>query len=196
MPDVFVFCDECNGKRYNEETLGVFYKRRSIADVLEMTVAEACEFFKEHPGIFKALATLNDIGLGYLALGQPSNTLSGGESQRLKLAEELGKSAARDTLYVLDEPTTGLHLADVQPLMEVLHRLVDQGNTVIIIEHNMEVIRQADYILDLGPEGGDRGGRVVAGGPPAALVEKDMDSFTIQYLKRYLSSRHPSGAAN
>ena len=154
--------------------------------MLDMTVSEACIFFRDHPAIARALGMLQDIGLGYLTLGQPSNTLSGGESQRLKLAEELSKGTARDTLYLLDEPTTGLHLADIQSLMEVIHRLVDQGNTVVIIEHNMEVIRQADYILDLGPEGGEQGGYVVVAGSPSTLAKNGVDSFTVQYLKRYL----------
>lgn len=192
LPDVFIPCDECNGRRYNDETLSVQYKGKNIADVLKMTVTEALEFFKDHPPIAHGLSTLKDVGLGYLELGQPSNTLSGGESQRLKLAEELSRAAAGDTVYILDEPTTGLHIADVVSLMEVIHRLVDAGNTVIIIEHNMEVIRQADYILDLGPEGGDHGGEVVAAGMPAALLEEGVDSHTLRYLKRYV---HYSGEA-
>ncbi len=186
LPDVFIQCDECNGQRYNEETLSVLFKGASIADILKMTVSEAYEFFRDYPGIARGLAALKDVGLGYLQLGQPSNTLSGGESQRLKLAEELSKATARDTVYILDEPTTGLHIADVLPLMEVLHRLVDLGNTVIIIEHNMEVIRQADYILDLGPEGGSQGGEVVAAGPPAQLIKDGIRSHTLTYLRNYL----------
>ncbi len=187
LPDVFVLCDVCGGRRYNEETLAVAYRGKTISDVLEMTVSEAREFFSDHPALVGSLSVMEDIGLGYLALGQPSNTLSGGETQRLKLSEELCKGSSRTTLYILDEPTTGLHLSDIQSLMNVTHRLVDQGNTVIIIEHNLEVIRQVDYLIDLGPEGGQQGGRVLVAGPPdELLLDPDPASHTLPCLKEYL----------
>ena len=193
LPDVYVRCDACGGARYNEETLAVTYRGRSVADVLGMTVAEALEVFADHPALMASLKVMVDIGLGYLALGQPSNTLSGGETQRLKLAEELCRGSSRETLYILDEPTTGLHLSDIQRLMEVIHRLVDQGNTVVIIEHNLEVISQADYLLDLGPEGGVKGGEVVAAGSPGDLArEAPPRSHTAVYLKRYLQENGAS----
>ncbi|GAB4270984.1 MAG: excinuclease ABC subunit UvrA [Deferrisomatales bacterium] len=170
LPDVYVTCEECGGRRYNRETLEVRYKGASIADVLEMTVAQAREFFRNVPGVRDKLATLEDVGLGYIRLGQSSTTLSGGEAQRVKLAKELSRRATGRTLYILDEPTTGLHFEDVRKLLEVLHRLVDQGNTVVVIEHNMDVAKTADHVIDLGPEGGEAGGRLVAQGPPEAVA--------------------------
>jgi excinuclease ABC subunit A len=186
LPDVYVPCDVCRGKRYNKETLAIQYKGKTIADVLEMTFAEAVRFFSAVPAIRRAVQFVCDVGLGYLCLGQPSPTLSGGEAQRIKLAKQLVKRTNGHTLYVLDEPTTGLHLADIQRLISVLQALVDEGNTVAIIEHNMEIIKEADYIIDLGPEGGDDGGRVVATGPPQALLKHSARSHTAQCFKRYL----------
>jgi excinuclease ABC subunit A len=166
LPDVYVPCDVCRGRRYNRETLDVFYKGRNIADVLDMTVTEALEFFDAVPRIKAKLQTLHDVGLGYVHLGQSATTLSGGEAQRVKLATELSKRATGNTFYILDEPTTGLHFEDVRVLLDVLHRLVDLGNTVVVIEHNLQVVKTADWIIDLGPEGGDGGGRIVAEGTP------------------------------
>ena len=166
LPDVYVPCEVCKGKRYNREALEIHFKGKSIADVLEMTIAEALDFFAAVPNVRTKLQTLFDVGLGYVHLGQPATTLSGGEAQRVKLATELSRRATGRTLYVLDEPTTGLHFADVEKLLEVLHRLVDGGNTVLVIEHNLDVIKTADWIVDLGPEGGDRGGRIIAEGTP------------------------------
>jgi len=195
LPDVFVLCDACNGSRYNEETLAVTYRGRSIAEALDMTVCEAKEFFSEHPGLVASLGIMGDIGLGYLTLGQPTNTLSGGETQRLKLAEELCRGSSRETLYILDEPTTGLHLADIQSLMDVIHRLVDQGNTVVIIEHNPEVICQADHLIDLGPEGGCNGGELMAMGPLSEVLrDPDVSSHTIHYLKQHLQKNGDEAA--
>ena len=168
LPDVYVPCEQCHGRRYNRETLEVRFKGKSIADVLEMSVEEAVEFFSHIPKIHRRLQTLHDVGLDYIRLGQPATTLSGGEAQRVKLATELSKVATGDTLYILDEPTTGLHFADVQRLLEVLDRLVEAGNTVVVIEHNLDVIKTADWIIDLGPEGGEAGGEVVADGHPGA----------------------------
>ncbi|HEY7647785.1 MAG TPA: excinuclease ABC subunit UvrA [Methylomirabilota bacterium] len=182
LPDVYVTCDVCKGRRYNRETLEIRYKGRSIADVLEMTVREGLEFFDAVPVIKSKLETLNDVGLDYIRLGQSATTLSGGEAQRVKLATELSRRATGRTLYILDEPTTGLHFADIQKLLDVLNRLVDQGNTVVIIEHNLDVIKTADWIIDLGPEGGDEGGRVVATGPPEAIARQADRSFTGQFL--------------
>ncbi|MGZ5313004.1 MAG: excinuclease ABC subunit UvrA, partial [Solirubrobacterales bacterium] len=181
LPDVYVPCEQCHGKRYNRETLEVRFKGKSIADVLEMSVAEACEFFKDIPKIARRLVTLNDVGLDYIRLGQPATQLSGGEAQRVKLATELSKVATGDTLYILDEPTTGLHFADVQRLLEVLDRLVEAGNTVVVIEHNLDVIKTADRIVDLGPEGGDGGGEVVATGTPEEVAAVQ-SSYTGQFL--------------
>ncbi|MGZ5374908.1 MAG: excinuclease ABC subunit UvrA, partial [Solirubrobacterales bacterium] len=181
LPDVYVPCEQCHGKRYNRETLEVRFKGKSIADVLEMSVAEACEFFKDIPKIARRLVTLNDVGLDYIRLGQPATQLSGGEAQRVKLATELSKVATGDTLYILDEPTTGLHFADVQRLLEVLDRLVEAGNTVVVIEHNLDVIKTADRIVDLGPEGGDDGGEVVATGTPEEVAAVQ-SSYTGQFL--------------
>ncbi|MBL8808192.1 MAG: ATP-binding cassette domain-containing protein, partial [Rhodospirillales bacterium] len=186
LPDVYVTCDACHGKRYNRETLEVKYREKSIADVLEMTVEEAAEFFKAVPAIREKMDTLVRVGLGYIHVGQQATTLSGGEAQRVKLAKELSRRSTGKTLYILDEPTTGLHFEDVRKLMEVLHALVDQGNTVVVIEHNLEVIKTADWIVDLGPEGGGKGGRVVAAGPPED-VAKAKDSYTARYLAPYLA---------
>lgn len=185
LPDVYVKCDVCGGKRYNKETLAVTYKGKNISDVLDMTVSEAYNFFSSHPRIMRKLQTLMDVGLDYVTLGQSALTLSGGEAQRVKLALELSKIQTGNTLYILDEPTTGLHFADVKKLLEVLQKLVDQGNTVILIEHNLDVIKCADYIVDLGPDGGDGGGTVVAKGTPED-VAKVKESYTGQYLQRYL----------
>ena len=182
LPDVYVPCDVCKGKRYNRETLEVKYKGKSIYDVLEMTVEEGCEFFQNIPKIARKIQTLYDVGLGYIKLGQPSTTLSGGEAQRVKLATELSKRSTGKTIYILDEPTTGLHIADVHRLIEVLQKLVDTGNTVVVIEHNLDLIKTADHIIDLGPEGGDRGGTLVATGTPEQ-VAKVKESYTGQYLK-------------
>jgi len=186
LPDVYVLCDVCRGKRYNKETRAVQYKGKNIADVLEMTFAEAVRFFSAVPMIRRAVQFVCDVGLGYLCLGQPSPTLSGGEAQRIKLAKQLVKRTNGHTLYVLDEPTTGLHLADIQRLISVLQALVNEGNTVAIIEHNMEIIKEADYIIDLGPEGGDDGGRVVATGSPQELLKHSARSHTARCFKRYL----------
>jgi excinuclease ABC subunit A len=185
LPDVYVPCEVCKGRRYNNETLRVTYKGKSIADVLDMTVEEACEFFAPVPAIARRMDTLRDVGLGYIRLGQPATTLSGGEAQRVKLASELGKRATGKTVYILDEPTTGLHFADVEKLLAILHRLVEAGNTVIVIEHNLDVIRSADQIIDLGPEGGDAGGEVVATGTPEEVARVD-DSYTGRFLRDLL----------
>ena len=186
LPDVYVPCEVCHGKRYNRETLEVLYRGKNIAEVLEMTADEALEFFEHQPRLREKVATLVEVGLGYIKLGQSSTTLSGGEAQRVKLATELSRRATGRTLYILDEPTTGLHMYDVQKLLEVLQRLVDVGNTVLVIEHNLDVIKTADYLIDLGPEGGDGGGKIVACGTPeeVAACEK---SYTGQYLKRVLA---------
>ncbi|WP_439612911.1 excinuclease ABC subunit UvrA [Reyranella sp.] len=185
LPDVYVECDVCKGKRYNRETLEIVFRGKSIADVLDMTVDEGCEFFKAVPIIRDKLLTLQQVGLGYIHIGQQATTLSGGEAQRVKLAKELSRRATGRTLYILDEPTTGLHFEDVRKLLEVLHRLVETGNTVLVIEHNLEVIKTADWVLDMGPDGGSGGGRLVAEGPPEAIV-KVPDSYTGQYLARLL----------
>jgi excinuclease ABC subunit A len=187
LPDVYVPCEVCHGKRYNKETLEIKYKGKSIADVLEMSVKEALAFFENIPEIKRKLQFLDDVGLGYIKLGQSATTLSGGEAQRIKLASELQKRGTGRTVYFLDEPTTGLHFADVHKLIDVLQRLVNQGNTVIIIEHNLDVIKSADYIIDLGPEGGERGGYVVATGTPEE-VANNPKSYTGQYLKKVLGS--------
>ena len=170
LPDIYVPCEQCHGKRYNKETLQVRFKGKTIADVLDMPVEEAFEFFEHIPKIRRRLETLNDVGLGYIRLGQPATTLSGGEAQRVKLATELSKVATGRTMYILDEPTTGLHFADVERLLEVLHRLVDAGNSVVVIEHNLDVIKTSDRIIDMGPEGGDEGGVVVAAGTPEEVA--------------------------
>lgn len=191
LPDVYVTCDVCHGKRYNRETLDVTFKGKSIADVLDMTVEEGAEFFAAVPAVRDKLQTLAKVGLGYIHVGQQANTLSGGEAQRIKLAKELSRKATGKTLYILDEPTTGLHFHDVAKLLEVLHELVDQGNTVVVIEHNLEVIKTADWILDLGPEGGDGGGELVAEGSPAAIMAEPR-SYTGHFLKELLE-RRPKG---
>ena len=185
LPDVYVPCEVCHGMRYNRETLDVKYKGKSIYDVLNMTVEEALEFFKNVPTIANKIRTLNDVGLGYVRLGQPSTELSGGEAQRIKLATELSKRSTGKTIYVLDEPTTGLHFDDVNKLVQILRKLSDTGNTVIVIEHNLDVIKTADWIIDLGPEGGDGGGTIIAEGTPEDVV-KVKESYTGQYLKKYL----------
>lgn len=185
LPDVYVPCEVCGGKRYNRETLEVHYKGKTIYDVLEMTVEEALDFFKNVPRVLNKVQTLYDVGLGYLKLGQPSTTLSGGEAQRIKLATELSKRSTGKTIYVLDEPTTGLHFADVHKLVEILHRLTDEGNTVLVIEHNLDVIKVADYIIDMGPDGGDRGGTVVVAGTPEQVAEHPT-SYTGKYVKQML----------
>ncbi|QPC92789.1 excinuclease ABC subunit UvrA [Mesorhizobium sp. INR15] len=191
LPDVYVTCDVCHGKRYNRETLDVMFKGKSIADVLDMTVEEGVDFFAAVPGVRDKLETLKQVGLGYIHIGQQATTLSGGEAQRIKLAKELSRKATGKTLYILDEPTTGLHFHDVAKLLEVLHELVDQGNTVVVIEHNLEVIKTADWVLDLGPEGGDGGGELVASGTPEAIV-REKRSYTGQFLKELLE-RRPGG---
>jgi excinuclease ABC subunit A len=178
----------CRGKRYNRETLEVFYKGHSIADVLELTVDDALELFEAVPRLRRHLQTLTDVGLGYIHLGQSATTLSGGEAQRVKLASELSKIATGQTFYILDEPTTGLHFEDVRMLLEVLHKLVDRGNTVLVIEHNLDVIKTADWIVDLGPEGGPAGGRIVAEGPPEVVATVE-ESFTGQFLAGMLNGR-------
>ena len=185
LPDIFVPCEVCKGKRYNRETLEVHYKGKNISEVLEMTVDEALEFFAPLPKLRNRLQTLQDVGLGYVKLGQPSTELSGGEAQRVKLATELSKQATGKTIYILDEPTTGLHTDDVRKLLEVLQRLVDSGNTVVVIEHNLDVIKSADWIIDLGPEGGDGGGSIVAAGTPETVAACEK-SYTGQYLKKVL----------
>ena len=185
LPDVYVPCDVCHGARYNRETLDVQYKGRNIRDVLDMTIEQAHEFFKPVPVVARKLKTLLEVGLGYVRLGQSATTLSGGEAQRVKLATELSRVATGRTLYVLDEPTTGLHFEDVRVLLEVLHALADRGNTVLVIEHNLDVVKCADWIVDLGPEGGDHGGTVVAAGTPEA-VARVRGSHTGAALRRVL----------
>ena len=186
LPDIYVPCEVCKGKRYNRETLEVKYKGKSIADVLDMTVEEALKFFDKVPRIKQKIQTLYDVGLSYIKLGQPSTTLSGGEAQRVKLATELSKKATGKTLYILDEPTTGLHIADVHKLVDILQRLVDTGNTIIVIEHNLDLIKTCDHIIDLGPEGGDNGGEVVAVGTPEQICNNER-SYTGKFLKKYLN---------
>lgn len=190
LPDVYVPCEVCKGLRYNRETLEVRYKGKNIADVLDMTVDQAVEFFRHIPKIHRKMLTLQDVGLGYIRLGQPATTLSGGEAQRVKLATELSRRSNGKTFYILDEPTTGLHTADIDKLLKVLHRLVEAGDTVVVIEHNLDVIKTADYIIDLGPEGGDKGGQVVATGTPEEIAAVP-GSYTGQYLKKVLAARTP-----
>jgi excinuclease ABC subunit A len=185
LPDLYVVCQECKGTRYNRETLEIRYKGKNIADVLGMRVEEALSFFESFPKIKQLIKALNDVGLSYVELGQSSTTLSGGEAQRVKLASELGKTATGHTLYVLDEPTTGLHFADIHNLLNVLNRLADMGNTIIIIEHNLDVVKCADWIIDLGPEGGNGGGQIVAEGTPEE-VAANADSYTGQYLAKHM----------
>ncbi|MBR6678933.1 MAG: excinuclease ABC subunit UvrA, partial [Phascolarctobacterium sp.] len=192
LPDVYVPCEVCHGARYNRDTLEVHYKGKTIAEVLDMTVSEALEFFKNLPRIARKLEVLEDVGLGYIHLGQAATTLSGGEAQRVKLATELSKRSTGRTIYILDEPTTGLHIADVHKLLEVLQRLVDAGDSVVVIEHNLDVIKTADYIIDLGPEGGDKGGTLVACGTPEE-VAKVKASYTGQYVKQALAQAKKNG---
>jgi excinuclease ABC subunit A len=193
LPDVYVTCDVCKGKRYDRETLEIKFKGNSIADVLDMTVEEAAELYKAVPSERDKLETLKRVGLGYIRVGQQATTLSGGEAQRVKLSKELSRRATGRTLYILDEPTTGLHFHDVAKLLEVLHELVDQGNTVVVIEHNLEVIKTADWIIDLGPEGGDAGGHVVAVGTPEDIA-RTPQSYTGQYLKQVMDRRRKAAS--
>jgi excinuclease ABC subunit A len=193
LPDVYINCDVCHGRRYNRETLEVRFKGKSIADVLDMPVEQALDFFAKIPKLRRRLQTLHDVGLDYMRLGQPATTLSGGEAQRVKLATELSKVATGRTLYILDEPTTGLHTYDIEKLLEVLQRLVDAGNTVLVIEHNLDVVKQADWVLDLGPEGGDDGGRVVAEGTPEEVAQVP-ESYTGHFLRRVLPVYEQAGA--
>ncbi len=187
MPDVYVPCETCKGKRYNRETLEVRFKGKSITDVLEMTVEKAVEFFENQPRILRKVKVLNEVGLGYITLGQQATTLSGGEAQRVKLATELSKKDTGQTFYILDEPTTGLHFQDIQHLSEVIQKLVDKGNTVLIIEHNLDLIKVADHIIDIGPEGGDAGGTVVAQGTPEE-VAKVKKGYTPRFIKEELAT--------
>ena len=188
LPDIYVKCDVCKGRRYNRETLEVKYKDKNIADVLDMSVDEACEFFESVPSIYRKIRTLKDVGLGYIRLGQPSTTLSGGEAQRVKLASELSRRSTGKTIYILDEPTTGLHIADVHKLVDILQRLTENKNTVVVIEHNLDVIKTCDHIIDLGPDGGERGGTVIASGTPEEVAGV-AESYTGQYLKRMLERK-------
>lgn len=181
LPDVYVTCEVCQGKRYNREALEITYKGKNVSDVLDMTIEQAVDFFENQPAIARKMQTLNDVGLGYVKLGQPATTLSGGEAQRIKLAAELSRRPTGKTLYILDEPTTGLHSADVKKLLEVLNALVDTGNSMIIIEHNLDVIKCADYVIDMGPEGGENGGQIVATGTPEQIA-KSTESHTGKYL--------------
>ena len=185
LPDVYITCPECKGKRYNNEILEITYHDKTIADVLNMTVEEAIKFFKDFPEIINKLKVLESVGLGYMHLGQPANTLSGGEAQRIKLSAELARHDTGKTLYILDEPTTGLHFEDIKRLLSVLQALVDRGNTVVVIEHNLDVIKSADWVIDLGPEGGNEGGEVIAEGTPEK-ISKNPKSYTGQYLKTVL----------
>jgi excinuclease ABC subunit A len=185
LPDIYVPCEVCQGKRYNRDTLDVRYRGKNIYEVLEMPIEEAVKFFENVPSIKRKIETLNEVGLGYLKLGHPSTSLSGGEAQRVKLATELSKRSTGKTIYILDEPTTGLHFDDVKKLIEILQRLTDGGNTVVVIEHNLDVIKSADYIIDIGPEGGARGGTIVAEGTPEAIA-KNKKSYTGEYLKPML----------
>jgi excinuclease ABC subunit A len=187
LPDVYVPCEQCHGKRYNRETLDIRFKGKTIADVLEMPIEEALEFFAHIPKIKRRLQTMNDVGLGYMRLGQPATTLSGGEAQRVKLAAELSKVATGRTLYILDEPTTGLHFADIERLLDVLQRLVDAGNSVVVIEHNLDVIKVADQLIDMGPEGGEEGGRLMVAGTPEEIAANGK-SFTGRYLRPLLGA--------
>ncbi|MEL6769324.1 MAG: ATP-binding cassette domain-containing protein, partial [Pseudomonadota bacterium] len=188
LPDVYVTCETCNGARYNRETLEIKYRDKSIADVLEMTVEDGCKFFDAIPMIRDKLVTLNEVGLGYIKIGQQATTLSGGEAQRVKLSKELARKATGQTLYILDEPTTGLHFEDVKKLLEVLQELVEQGNTVVVIEHNLDVIKVADWLVDLGPEGGDGGGQIIGTGTPEDLAQVE-GSHTGRYLRDILAAK-------
>jgi excinuclease ABC subunit A len=196
LPDVYVPCEVCKGARYNRETLEVHYKGKNIAEVLDMTVDDAVEFFRPIPRIYKKMQTMQDVGMGYIKLGQPATQLSGGEAQRVKLATELSRRSQGKTIYILDEPTTGLHIADVHKLLEVLQRLVENGDTVLVIEHNLDVIKQADWLVDLGPEGGARGGQIIAEGTPEAVCDVS-ESYTGRFLKRHMERQqamHTVGA--
>jgi excinuclease ABC subunit A len=195
LPDVYITCDVCRGRRFNKETLEIRYKGKNIADVLDMTIEEAAAFFSHIPQIARKMDTLLSVGLGYVKLGQSALTLSGGEAQRVKLSLELSKRSTGKTLYILDEPTTGLHFADVKQLMEVIRRLVDQGNTVVMIEHNLDVLLQADHLIDLGPEGGDRGGRVITTGSPEEVAAFP-ESYTGVYIKEALERSRNSRRGN
>ena len=183
LPDVFVECEVCNGKRFNRETLEVRYKGKSIADILDMSVSKSLDFFSSIPKIYNKLKAIESVGLGYITLGQPSTTLSGGESQRIKLASELSKKDTGKTIYILDEPTTGLHFEDIRVLLDVLNQLVDKGNTIIIIEHNLDVIKQVDYIIDIGPEGGKKGGDLIDSGSPKEIINNDK-GYTAKFLSK------------
>jgi excinuclease ABC subunit A len=195
LPDVYIVCDVCKGKRYNLDTLEVKYKGKSVADVLEMTVTQATEFFEAYPHIKSKLKVLNDVGLGYIRLGQAATTLSGGEAQRIKLSRELSKRDTGRTLYILDEPTTGLHFADIEKLLHVLSELVERGNTIVVIEHNMDVIKCADYIIDMGPEGGEKGGQVIVRGTPEKMILAD-ESYTGMFLKKYWEEQETRRSQN
>ena len=188
LPDIYVPCEVCGGSRYNRETLQVTYRGKNIAELLDMTVEEALSFFQNIPSIKRKLQTLFDVGLGYIRLGQPATTLSGGEAQRVKLASELQRKQSGKTFYILDEPTTGLHFEDVRQLLVVLQRLVESGNTVLVIEHNLDVIKSADYIIDMGPEGGDRGGKVIATGTPEQVAAKNV-GYTGKYIAKMLEQK-------
>ena len=183
LPDIYVECEECRGKRYNKDVLEIDYKGKNISDVLLMTIEESLEFFKNIPGIFDKMKTLKEVGLSYIELGQPATSLSGGEAQRVKLSTELSRRGTGNTLYILDEPTTGLHFEDIKKLISVLRSLVDRGNTVLIIEHNTDFIRCVDHIIDLGPEGGEKGGNIIAEGTPEEIA-KVKKSYTGKYLKK------------
>ena len=185
LPDVYVRCETCHGKRYNRETLEIKYKGKSISDVLEMTAEHAAEFFANMPHIYDKFKSLCDVGLGYIRIGQSATTLSGGEAQRIKLAKELSRKATGDTLYILDEPTTGLHFEDISKLLKVLHKLVDAGNSILVIEHNLDVLKTADHIIDIGPCGGEKGGYIVAEGAPEEIA-KNKKSVTGKYLAKVL----------
>ena len=187
LAPVYVKCEVCDGKRYNKETLAVKYKSKNISDILNMTVDDACEFFSSNPQVFSKLKTLNEVGLGYISIGQAATTLSGGEAQRIKLSKELSKRQTGKTLYILDEPTTGLHFDDIKKLLEILHKLVSYGNTVIVIEHNLDVVNTSDWIIDLGPEGGEKGGQILFEGLPKDII-KSKDNQTGIYLKKYQES--------
>ena len=186
LPDVYVECETCRGKRYNRETLEIRYRGKSISDVLDMSIEQAVEFFANMPHILHKIKTIQEVGLGYITLGQQSTTLSGGEAQRVKLATELSKRDTGKTFYILDEPTTGLHFEDVRILLDVLNRLADKGNTVLVIEHNMDMIKAADYIIDMGPEGGARGGTIVVQGTPKEIIKSEK-SITAEFLKKELN---------
>jgi len=187
LPDVYVKCDVCDGKRYNRETLEITIKNKNINDILNMSTEEAKIFFKPIPSIFNKVKTLEDVGLNYIKLGQAATTLSGGEAQRIKLSKELSKRATGNTLYILDEPTTGLHFEDVKKLLSVLNKLVDQGNTVVVIEHNLDIIKSSDWIIDLGPEGGENGGNIIAEGLPEEIIN-NKNSYTGKFLKKHINN--------